>query len=327
MEIKTKDYSYAIADCDVIDKVSLATFREKRRTWNNWLKTDEHHAIQIVLSSMIWSDVSFRTISHMAMNNPKSALHNQLMTEALIHGHVSTQVLAIRRLMDKGTGVISLPRLLDDVKKNAKIITRENFVCFDGLPYDYEVAKQRVLSRMVGGWQPTSGPDAWWNSEVAHQEFDKLTGVEPENRERDDRIDKRIFDKLEDWLKESDSEELVNWSHAFLAHAAAPNSPNRSAEVPAPTLDRMTKATKHFVRVSEALGRITLSSGHGELVPVAQFDRFAHLENPMMDSNTAKDIADHWDMLAAEREKCVEGIEAELFAKIRNSPPGEITLF
>jgi len=40
-----KDYEYSPDQCDVNDKASLTTFREKRRAWLVWLETDEHHAI------------------------------------------------------------------------------------------------------------------------------------------------------------------------------------------------------------------------------------------------------------------------------------------
>ena len=49
---------------------------------------------------MVWTDVAFKSITNFAIADEKSALHNQLMIDALFDGHVATQVLAIRRLMD-----------------------------------------------------------------------------------------------------------------------------------------------------------------------------------------------------------------------------------
>jgi hypothetical protein len=95
-----KDYEFRIAESDVLDKVALAAFREKRRTWLVWLETDEHHAIWQVLYTMAWRDVVFRTIAELANSNPQSGLHNSLITEALLSGYFATQVLAIRRVMD-----------------------------------------------------------------------------------------------------------------------------------------------------------------------------------------------------------------------------------
>ena len=62
-----KDYEYPVDQCDVTDKAALRTLREKRCLWLSWINTDEHHAIWTVLSSMVWSDVSFRTIMSVAI--------------------------------------------------------------------------------------------------------------------------------------------------------------------------------------------------------------------------------------------------------------------
>ena len=98
---------------------------------------------------MAWADVSFRTLSKLATDNDNSSLHNYLLSEALINGHFATQILSLRRLVDNRKDVISLNRLLKDVRGNLKLFTRENYVCFDGLPYDYEAAHARVLEKNI----------------------------------------------------------------------------------------------------------------------------------------------------------------------------------
>jgi hypothetical protein len=93
-----------------------------------------------------------------------NALNNHLMIEALLNGHVATQVLAIRRLFDDGNNdIISLRRLVKDLKRNFNLFTRENYVCFDGLPYDYEAVQHKEMMERVGKgcfWGATSGPSA-----------------------------------------------------------------------------------------------------------------------------------------------------------------------
>jgi hypothetical protein len=82
---------------------------------------------------MVWTDVSFKVLTHLAMHNASNALNNTLLGQALIDGHVATQVMAMRRLMDDGRNdIISLRRLVKDLKRNFALFTRENFVCFDG---------------------------------------------------------------------------------------------------------------------------------------------------------------------------------------------------
>jgi hypothetical protein len=108
-------YSYAISQCDVpIERRrALQSYRDKRRLWLAWISTDEHHAIWTVLSSMVWTDVAFKTLTNFAVGDDQNALNNSLLIEALLDGHVATQVLAIRRLMDdSNSDVISLRRLV-----------------------------------------------------------------------------------------------------------------------------------------------------------------------------------------------------------------------
>jgi hypothetical protein len=84
---------------------------------------------------MVWTDASFKVLTHFAVNDESNALSNTLLCQALIDGHVATQVLAIRRLMDDGKNdIVSLRRLVRDLRRNFDLFTRENFVCFDGLP-------------------------------------------------------------------------------------------------------------------------------------------------------------------------------------------------
>jgi hypothetical protein len=141
------DYQYSLEQCDVADKKALRSYRDKRRVWLRWIETDEHHAIWRVLSSLIWDDASFKMLTGFAVGNKESPLNNSLLGEALLHGHVATQVLAIRRLIDDGNSdIISLRRLVKDLKKHFQLFTRENYVCFDGLPYDYEAVQQRQMT-------------------------------------------------------------------------------------------------------------------------------------------------------------------------------------
>jgi hypothetical protein len=98
------DYAFSITECAVPQEkhATLQAYLDKRRLWLSWIDTDEHHAIWQVLSSTVWTDVSFKALTHFAMNDEGNALSNTPLAQALIDGHVATQVLAIRRLMDDG---------------------------------------------------------------------------------------------------------------------------------------------------------------------------------------------------------------------------------
>jgi hypothetical protein len=110
-------YTYKLDQCDVPEerRSELQRFRAKRAEWLEWLESDEHHAIWSTLHSMVWADVALKTLTGFALDNDENALNNSLMMEALLNGHVATQVLAIRRLMDRGKGNISLRRLVVEI--------------------------------------------------------------------------------------------------------------------------------------------------------------------------------------------------------------------
>jgi hypothetical protein len=223
----TDDYRYPLADCDVPPerRAALEAYRAKRRQWLSWLDTDEHHAIWSAISAMVWTDVAFRTLTQLAIDYEETCLSNTLMAEQIINGHVATQVLTIRRLVDNsGTDVISLRRLIKDVRRNWKLFTRENYICHDGLPYDYQAVMQNEMATRAGTgvfWGATTGPDSYGSSSMAHELFDRLSGIQPDNRSREDRLPIALLDTIERWLDISGADALAGWSHASRMRWAA----------------------------------------------------------------------------------------------------------
>ena len=62
-------HNRANATCNRNGAPLLQSYRDKRRLWLSWISTDEHHAIWTVLSSMVWTDVSFKVLTHFAVND------------------------------------------------------------------------------------------------------------------------------------------------------------------------------------------------------------------------------------------------------------------
>lgn len=312
-------YQYSIAECDVADKTALHNFRQKRSEWSAWLQDDDHHAIWNTLTNMAWTDIAFGALAKVAIADNDGPLNNTLLGEALINGHAVTQILALRRLMDKSSGTISLPRLLNDVKKNLGLITRENFVCFDGLPYDYAAVQSAALADWPQGrlvvWGDTTGPKAHGISALYHEQFDRLCGIAPGDRRRDDRLPKRLVTRLEQWLAESGAAELANWSHAFLAHAG--NADKRATvAIGQVTNNRVTEAGKALARVTEALSGELLYLGgrRGGFVPVAQFDVFEKLDGPVIQATDRASLDSEWNRLSDEWENNFLGVREALTA-------------
>jgi hypothetical protein len=318
------DYKYKLADCDVTDRRALESYRAKRATWLSWINADEHHAIWDVLSGMVWTDVSFRALTQFAIDAENSALHNTLLTEALIGGHVATQVLAIRRLVDnRGDDVISLRKLIKDIRSHFGLFTRENYVCFDGLPYDYEAVQLKDMPNRVGKgffWGATEGPEAYGTSRMGHEQFDKLAGIDTAKRCRTDRLPVSLLDTIEKWVEDSGAGELAKWSHAYLAHAGGPTK--RDIEAQFVTTNKIRDSIKALVRVTEAISAWLLWSGgrSGSLMPTAQFNPFEKLDNPIMRAGSQDDAYKLWHQLSDDSNHYLDGVEEELIQRVKAAP-------
>ncbi|CAN7235552.1 hypothetical protein LJR098_000859 [Rhizobium sp. LjRoot98] len=291
-------YTYPVNECDVEDKEKLRAFREKREQWKRWLDDDPDHAIWSTVQELVWRDTQFATIVQLAKDNPDGPLNTSLIAEALIGGHAAQQIMAIRRLTDRGKNRFSLSRLIIDVKGSVHLLTRENFVCFDGLPYDYQsVSAEEWSERRPGAvfWGHTTGPKAWSTSERTHEQFDKISRTNPSARKRDDVVPKSVLVDLENLLISSDAARIADWSHAYLAHAGAPFDREAVANV-AVDNQRISVAIKELARITEFLSSEVLwIGGYGSsLMPTAQYDVFEKLENPIAPDDRQQEAALVW---------------------------------
>lgn len=176
---------------EVVDQHRLTDYLAKRTKWLSWYETGagESNSLQDQWFSMLHSEMSFRVVREEGAKDPSSMLNAPLVVHLLNSGYFLSQVLATRRLLDSRKGVISLRRLIDDIRNNRDLITREVYVSFDGTAYAPERPELEIP-----GLQPAESPISKWNlSRVRQERFDKLSKVFPENRARDDKIHKSVF--------------------------------------------------------------------------------------------------------------------------------------
>ena len=119
-------YQYDIAHCDVMDTERLKQYRVKRNEWLHLLDGDQEHALWKQIALMFWSDAVFRLINESRRlaeeGKYRSASRNGTLASLIDQGYFAIQTLSIRKMLEKGKErkhqVISLRRLLDDVKHN-----------------------------------------------------------------------------------------------------------------------------------------------------------------------------------------------------------------
>ena len=162
-------------------------------------------------------------------------------------------------------------------------------------------------------WGATSGPQAWGTSQMAHQQFDRLSGIAPANRKREDRLPRALLDRIEGRLNTSDADELAEWSHVYLAHAGSAENRKALAEAII-TNDRITAVTRVLARVTEAVSAYLLYAGgrSNALMPTAQFNQFEHLDRPVLQPDQLEGLQDLWDRLTDERDQFLEGVREDL---------------
>lgn len=294
-----------VEQCSVEDKSALIKFRAKRLEWLSWLNTDEHHAIWKQITAMAWNDAVFRVLNEArnSADGDQVSATNGMLGGFIDQGYVSTQVLAIRRLVDGRNDVISLRRLIRSIRDYRPHFTRELFVSYDGLPYEWEAVRDRWLVKTAasggtGGLirMSTTGSDAFEMARRQHKTFDWLSDTQAEGRNRNDQISEWVFDRLDAALNDESITQLVALSHKFLAHAA--DGPSRSAaslQEFGLTLEMVSSAHKAITLVAQAVSVLLVDGrNHLGIVPTAQFNQFAGLEHPYVSSGGIPHLRKIW---------------------------------
>jgi hypothetical protein len=131
----TARYTFTAEESDVQNRGALVEYRAKREEWLRWyeLQRDEPNSIQQQIFNMIFLDLAYRILAKPrrdASDALQIAARSGLLAHLLDQGYVATQVLAIRRLLDKRKDVVSLRCLFDDIFGHKHLLSREIYVCF-----------------------------------------------------------------------------------------------------------------------------------------------------------------------------------------------------
>ena len=318
------DFEYPVSDCDVreTERPRLVQFRERFGVWREWLSEDDEHSIWGQIHGMLWNDMVFRTVNecrHLAQKNPSPHVaFNRAVASFIDEGYAAKQLLAIRRLTEtNGHGdAITLPRLLNDMKANADLFTREIYVCHDGLPFDPEPARRRSLKKLAAeaekyngvtdSYLPTKGPEAYDMATRVHGHFDGLIGAEGEPWSRDDKLDPAIFDLIKSKLGVCAGLSAV--ASKFIAHAADAGSRGQLNEKQRNvTLHRIEACQRIICRVAAYINGPLLYIGVSGLIPTPQFDHLEHMDKAWIDPANAEDISRYWKKRAEKVEKWIDG--------------------
>lgn len=311
-------FQFALEKCDVHDCIALAAYRDCRLRWLEWLSGDTHNSINRQLYGMMWDDAAFRALREARRFSTKqhpNAAVAPMLAGLLDQGFVATQVLAIGRLVDGRKNVISLRRLLDDIEAHADLLTREIFVCHDGLPFDFDAAESAYWQRegLPASGEivrlPVAGPDAFYSSRRAHEAFDRAAGTKGSVRNRFDRLGPGAFAEIRKLLDAPEIELIVKLRHKFVAHAADSVSISRAGiERFGIKLDQLEAAQKALLRAAQRIELDLLWGSCRGVVPVPQHDHFAHLDRPVVPAERIEELSAWWDGHCSSREAWTQSV-------------------
>lgn len=288
-------WTFSVSDCDVLAKDRLAEFREKTDVWVGALDRDDLNSVTSQILDMMWDDAAWRSLNEarfIARDRDDIGTPG-IVGNLLDKGYISGQVIAISRLLEMGSArphkqVNSLRRLVDEISANSHLFTREIYICRDGLPYDFAATRDSnpLSTGTAATWMDTSGPKAWTQSHLLHEEFDRLSGTT--NRSRDDVIDPALFGRLSAALEDQVFKDVLSLRHKSIAHAAdafsRTSTPNPRTGI---SLDELARAHYLIIGVYQAISaNLLYQSWLGTAIATPQQDQFEGLDKPMVATQT-----------------------------------------
>jgi len=277
-----------------------ARFNDKRKYWLSLLTEGNRNSVYSQIHDLLWEDTVFRTLNESRRLAGEEAPISGLVWEMIRSGYVTRQAVGIRKLVDRRSNVASLHRIIADIKANRELITRFNFVSYDGLPYDPSEAKQRFFEEAAAkesssvAWLPTSGPDAWGMAEIVHEAFDRLSGVSPPKRTPNDLIRKSVLQRLEAQLAIEPIRAIERYASAFEAHASASALGPSGEPEPAISLSVLRDVHKAIAQVANFLRSFVLYESTSGLIPTPQYDQFEHLERGFITEDMLPALHEFW---------------------------------
>lgn len=314
-------------NANIKDRENFEKYQKKRAEWEKLLVGDEHHAIQDQIHSMIRDDLSFRIFNEaqkIGSKNSSSCSQNGFLARSMLRGYVLGQGISLRKLTeknprDKNKGVISLRRILDDICDSQSLLTREVYVSFDGIPYDWNEAEEGMYNdNPIESVSWRGIPRTYSISQIRHQQFDLLSGVKSESRCRWNRIQSSVFDGMKRRLKESNVEDIIGRANKYLVHAA--DDVSRSTENFknfSVTMNQISTVHCAIIEVFYAIcDCILLVSCDSNVIPVLQYNPFENLDKPFVKLGMMSELSQLLDDYTKERDVWCSDVMEKLVPKM-----------
>ena len=155
--------------------------------YNKWLKqfdSEDKNCILKQVQNMVFETLIYRCILKARSMAPKDS-KGSIKLNGAVHYLIdkcffNNQLMTIRRLTDRGEDVVSLYKLLNQMKGNCKYLTRRSYFMIlqeRGYEYDYSEMKKKqdeYIDKNLRMGEVIAIPDRldWEKSERLHSDFD-----------------------------------------------------------------------------------------------------------------------------------------------------------
>ena len=285
--------------------------KEKFDEWKNILIGDDIHSIRNQIIRMIRESAFFHCLNESrkyTLKDDKGEIKQNRMLHYFINqSFFKTQLLSIRRLVDKDFGrinkgkeytVYSLYNLIKDLKKNRDLLTRENIFTVYDLPYDYE-KELFEYEKSIDCTKPYFVPHKIGYSKTLHYQIDSILGITPNKRSPKDLIPIDILKPFEGQL--NNIEELCKYVDKYIAHATTPESRKLVPDEIEGALGKVLNAHKIICETASFIGNKLLFCGFGNVLHISQYGRFdehdvfEYLDEPIATKETIENMRKYWE--------------------------------
>ena len=284
-------------------------YKAKREAWIQRVTIEDRNSIQRQIWSMIWDAAVYRIINE-ARKYAKEVPEGGVELNGMVHRLIDkcffqSQANAIRRLLDRspakgGKEVYSLYRLLEDIKENIHLCTRENIFATEERPYDYGPVQKEYFEyceqqAREGNRSIMIPPElVWHRHEERHQDIDKLASVDKDNRSPNDTIRPEVISRLKNKL--GSCREIVDYVDKFVAHAATPESrATIKADEITLTLGKFWDAHEVICNVANFVSKYILGDSNIGSLAIPQYDHFAYIDRPLIESENVEKLHEVWN--------------------------------
>jgi len=274
--------------------LSNFNFQVEYNKWFMQFDSEDKNCILKQVQYMLFETLIYKCILKARSIAPKDG-KGRIKLNGAVHYLIdkcffNSQLMTIRRLTDKkGSDVVSLCKLLNQMKENCNNLTRKNYFMIlkeRGYEYDYSETKKKqdkYIEENLRMGEVIGIPNGlnWEKSERLHSNFDKMSKNKDCSRTPENNIDNSIFNKL---LNELDCcDKLRGYIDHFVAHSLKPEKIEKlDNETLRVTFEHLWEAQQVICKVTKFVGLYLLGIVDYGLLPFPHGSLLQYIEEPLI---------------------------------------------